>query len=238
MDLRRKTLFIYGVSLLCILVTFWAITQLIVLGSFVALEEQTTSQNLNRFMNALQEDRSGLETSVRAWAPRDDTYTFMRDRNAKYIEMNFGNETFLNRRISFLVFANATGQIFYARAFDLQRGVEVALPPLVGDMVSGNPALRTFNQTNSSTTGIMVLSDGPVMFASAPITTSDYTSVVRGTLVAGRYLDDAEIQRIARLTSLQVQLLPASSGEVPAEVRSTFTSGGGAGGILIQPRPD
>jgi len=42
MDLRRKTLIIYGVSLLCILVTFWAITQLIVLGSFIALEEQTT----------------------------------------------------------------------------------------------------------------------------------------------------------------------------------------------------
>jgi sensor domain CHASE-containing protein len=238
MDLRRKTLIIYGVSLLCILVTFWAITQLIVLGSFVALEEQTTSQNLDRFMNALQEDRSGLETLVRTLAPRDDTYTFMRDRNPKYIETNLGNETFPNRRISFVVFANTTGQVFYARAFDLQKGVEVALPPVVGDMVTGNPALRTFNQTNSSTTGIIVLSNGPVMVASAPITTGDYTSVVRGTLVVGRFLDDDEIQRMARLTSLRLQLLPASSGLVPSEVRSTFASDGGTGGILIQPLPD
>jgi len=238
MDLRRKTLVIYGVSLLCILVTFWAITQLIVLGSFVALEEQTTTQNVHRFMNALQEDRTGLDTSVRAWAPRDDTYTFMRDRNTKYIEMNFGNETFLNRRISFVVFANATGQIFYARAFDLQERKEVALPPPVSDMVAGNPVLRSFNQTNSSTTGIILLPQGPVMVASAPITTSNYQSVVRGTLVVGRFLDDAEIQRIARLTSLSAQMVRASSDAVPAEIRSTFISRGEDGDILIQPLPD
>jgi len=238
MDLRRKTLVIYGVSILCILVTFWAITQLIVLGSFVALEEQTTTQNLNRFMSALEEDRSGLETSVRAWAPRDDTYTFMRDRNTNYIETNFGNETLLNRRINFVVFVNTTGQVFFARAFDLQRGEEVALPPAVSDMVTGNPALRAFNQTTNSTTAIMVLSDGPVMVASAPVTTSDYKSVARGTLIAGRYLDDAEIQRIARLTSLRVQLLPASSGAVPSEVRSTFISENGQGEPLIQTLPD
>ena len=238
MDLRRKTLIIYGVSILCILVTFWAITQLIVLGSFVALEEQTTTQNLNRFMSALAEDRSGLETSVRAWAPRDDTYTFMRDRNAWYVDTTFGNETLLNRRINFVVFANTSGGVFFARAFDLQKGEEVPLPPVVVDMVSGNPALRTFNLTNSSTTAIMMLPTGPVMVASAPVTTSDYTSVVRGTLIAGRYLDDAEIQRLARLTSLQVQLLPAGSGTIPAEVRSTFISEEPGEETVIRTLPD
>jgi sensor domain CHASE-containing protein len=238
MDLRRKTLIIYGVTLLCILVTFWAITQLIVLGSFIALEEQTTSQNMDRVMNALREDRNELETLVRVLAPRDDTYTFMRDRNPKYLESTFGNETLLNRRIGFVVFANTTGHIFSARAFDLQKGEEVALPDVVADMVTGNTVLRTFNQTNSSTTGIMVLPDGPVMVASAPITTGDYRSVVRGTLIVGRFLDDTEIQRMARLTSLRLQLLPASSSQVPADVRSTFTSEGGTDDTLIHPLPD
>ncbi|MDD1653957.1 MAG: HAMP domain-containing protein [Methanomicrobiales archaeon] len=238
MDLRRKTLIIYGVSLLCILVTFWAITQLIVLGSYVALEEQTTSQNMDRFLNALHEDQNEMETLVRALAPRDDTYTFMRDRNPKYLETNFGNETLLNRRISYVVFANTTGQIFSARAFDLQRREEVALPGAVADMVTGNAALRTFNQTNSSVTGIVLLPGGPVMVASAPVTTGDFKSVVRGTLIVGRALDDAEIQRIARLTSLRLQLLPSESSQVPPEVRSTFTEGEGKEGVVIQPLPE
>jgi len=129
MDLRRKTLIIYAYPSSASWLRSWAITQLIVLGSFVALEEQTTTQNLNRFMSALAEDRSGLETSVRAWAPRDDTYTFMRDRNAWYVDTTFGNETLLNRRINFVVFANTSGGVFFARAFDLQRGEEVPCRP-------------------------------------------------------------------------------------------------------------
>jgi HAMP domain-containing protein len=62
--------------------------------------------------------------------------------------------------------------------------------------------------------------------------------VVRGTLIAGRYLDSAEVQRIARLTSLQAQLLPAGSAAVPAEVRDTFVSGAPGDEILIKTLPD
>ena len=80
MDLRRKLLTIVGVTLTCTLIAFYAITHGIVLGAFVSLEERNTQQNMNRFMNLLSEDLSSLDSMVRAWGPRDDTYTFLKDR--------------------------------------------------------------------------------------------------------------------------------------------------------------
>jgi sensor domain CHASE-containing protein len=168
MDLRRKLLIIVGVTLTCTLIAFYAITHGIVLGAFVSLEEKNTQQNMNRFMNLLSEDLSFLDTVVRAWAPRDDTYTFLRDGNLQYIEKNFGPETFTSGRLNFMVFLNASGGIFYAKAFDLASNQEGPLPPNLAGMVTGNQILRSFSQNNNSMSGFLMLSEGPMMVASAP----------------------------------------------------------------------
>ena len=218
MDLRRKLLIVVGVTLLCTLIAFYAITHGIVLGAFVTLEEKNTQQNMNRFMNLLSEDLSSLDDVARAWGARDDTYTFLKDGNTQYIEKNFGPETFTANRLNFMVFLNTTGGISYAKAFDLASGQEQALPPGVAGMVTGNEILRAFPQNNASLSGFLMLAEGPVMVASAPITTKNYGGVSRGTLVVGRFLDDSEIQRIAQLTNQQVMVYRRSEAGRPADV--------------------
>jgi len=235
MDLRRKLLIIVGVTLVCTLVAFYAITHGIVLGAFVSLEEKNTQQNMNRFMNLLTEDLSSLDTMVRAWAPRDDTYTFLKDGNLQYIEKNFGPETFTSGRLNFMVFLNTSGAIYYAKAFDLGSNQEEPLPADVAEMITGNQVLRAFTQTNSSMSGFLLLSDGPVMVASAPITTKNYDGVSRGTLIVGRFLDASEIQRIGQLTNQQVAIYRRSEPGSPADVREAQVELDGNRSIFIQP---
>jgi PAS domain S-box-containing protein len=218
MDLRRKLLVVVGVTLVCTLIAFYAITQGIVLGAFVSLEERNTQQNMNRFMNLLAEDLSTLDTVARAWAPRDDTYTFLRDGNLQYIEKNFGPETFTSNRLNFMVFLNTSGGTYYAKAFDLASGQEGPLPRNIAEMVTGNRILRSFSQNNESKSGFLLLAEGPVMVASAPITTKNYDGVSRGTLVVGRFLDESEILRIGQLTNQQVMVYRRSEPGSPADV--------------------
>lgn len=235
MDLRRKLLIIVGVTLVCTLIAFYAITQGIVLGAFVSLEEKNTQQNMNRFTNLLSEDLSSLDTMVRAWAPRDDTYTFLHDGNLQYIDKNFGPETFQSNRIHFMVFLNTSGGIYYAKAFDLTTNQEEPLPENLAGMVTGNRLLRSFPQNNASMSGFLLLSEGPVMVASAPITTKSYDGVSRGTLIVGRFLDQSEIQRIGQLTNQQVMIYRRSEAGSPADVRAAQIELDTNSSIYIQP---
>jgi len=235
MDLRRKLLIIVGVTLICTLIAFYAITHGMLLGAFVSLEEKNTQQNMNRFMNLLSEDLTSLDTMVRAWAPRDDTYTFLKDGNLQYIEKNFGPESFTSNRLNFMVFLNTSGSISYAKAFDLASNREEPLPPNIAGMVTGNPVLRSFAQTNSSMSGFLMLSEGPVMVASAPITTKNYDGVSRGTLIVGRFLDESEIRRIGQLTNQQVMIFRRSEPGSPADVRGAQVELDGNRSIFIEP---
>jgi sensor domain CHASE-containing protein len=235
MDLRRKLLIIVAVTLIGTLAAFYAITHGIVLGAFVSLEERNTQQNMNRFSNLLSEDLSSLDTMVRAWAPRDDTYTFLRDGNLQYIDRNFGPETFTSGRINFMVFLNASGRIYYAKGFDLATRQEGLPPPNIMEMMTGNQILRTFPQNNASLSGFLLLSEGPVMVASAPVTTKNYGGVSRGTLVVGRFLDESEIRRIGQLTNQQVEIFRRGEAGSPADVRAAQVELDGNRSIFIQP---
>jgi sensor domain CHASE-containing protein len=235
MDLRRKLLVIVGVTLICTLIAFYAITQGIFLGAFVSLEERNTQQNMNRFMNLLAEDLSTLDTVARGWAPRDDTYTFLRDGNLQYIEKNFGPETFTSNRLNFMVFLNTSGGTYYAKAFDLASSQEGPLPRNIAEMVTGNRVLRSFSQNNASMSGFLLLSEGPVMVASAPITTKNYDGVSRGTLIVGRFLDESEILRIGQLTNQQVMVYRRSEPGSPADVRAAQLELDGNRTIFIEP---
>jgi PAS domain S-box-containing protein len=235
MDLRRKLLIIVGVTLTCTLIAFYAITHGIVLGAFVSLEEKNTQQSMNRFMNLLTEDLSSLDTVVRAWAPRDDTYTFLKDGNLQYIEKNFGPETFTSGRLNFMVFLNTSGGIYYAKAFDLASSEEGPLPRNLAEMVTGNRVLRSFPQNNASVSGFLLLPEGPVMVASAPITTKNYDGVSRGTLVVGRFLDESEIRRIGQLTNQQVMIYRRGEAGSPADVQAAQLELDGNRSIFIEP---
>jgi PAS domain S-box-containing protein len=219
MDLRRKLLIIVAVTLLFTLGAFYLVTSAVVLGSFVTLEERETQQNMDRFFSLLQEDLSSVETTVRTWGPRDDTYTFLKDGNLQYIERNFRPETLSSGRINFLVFVNTTGAIYYAKAFDLATSQEGPLPGNIAAMVAGNEILWNMTGNTESRSGFLLLPEGPVMVASAPITTKNYDGVKRGYLIMGRFLDDSEIRRIGQLTNQEVTAFRWSDPGSPADVR-------------------
>jgi sensor domain CHASE-containing protein len=235
MDLRRKLLIIVGVTLVTTLIAFYAVTQGIVLGAFVTLEERNTQQNMNRFSGLLAEDLSSLDTMVRAWAPRDDTYTFMRDRDPAYIERTFRPDTFTSDRINFVVFLNTSGAIFYAKNVDLASGQETPLPQNIAEMVAGNPILWNFTGNRGSLSGFLLLPEGPVMVASAPVTTKNFDSVRNGFLIVGRFLDESEITRIAELTNQQVTVYRQSETGSPADVRDAQVELDGNLSIFIHP---
>jgi sensor domain CHASE-containing protein len=81
--LRTKTLVLLVLTMIGLLIALYIPLRLIVLGSFLNLEAQTTRTEVERANNALHTAIAKLDTSDSDYAIWDDTYAFVQDRNSR-----------------------------------------------------------------------------------------------------------------------------------------------------------
>ena len=204
LSLRTKSLIIIFITGLGLILILYAASQSIFLKSAADLEKQDTSRNVERAVNALKDNISALESIVGDWAPWDDTYVFVEDLNDSYIENNLNAATLVNLGVNFILFANSSGELVYGKAIDLQNESEVPVPQSIAGYLSGHDRLIQHPDTESSISGIILVPEDPVLIASQPILTSANEGPIHGTLLMGRYLDTAEIDRLAETTQLSL----------------------------------
>lgn len=197
MTLRQKTLLIIGTVLLCLLLALSCVLSNIWSAGFARLESKQTHQDVERVMGAIDNDLKDLASTVKDWAAWTDTYNFVRDRNADYIESNFADSALVNLRLNFAVFMNQSRQVVFHKAIDLQQEKAVVLPQSLLNDLLVQPQLAHHTSPNSSTQGIVLVSEVPLLVASQPILKDDRSGPIAGTLIFGRYLNEAELSRLS-----------------------------------------
>ena len=217
MTLRKKTLAIIAATSVSLIAILYIISRVFLLGGYARLEEQSTRQNVERVLSALSEEITVLDTTVFDWTSWDDTYAFIEDRNPDFVQSNLTDETFLKIRLNLMLFVDAFGQKVFAKGFDLHNETEVPIQQaFLGDLLA-NDLLMSHHDTESSATGIVLLSEGPMLVASRPILTSKDEGSVRGALVMGRYLNPTEIERLAQVTHLSFTVQPFNDSLLPPD---------------------
>jgi len=235
MTLRKKTLIIIGITLICLIGILYAVLQTITMDSFLELEEQNTQKNVGRAQNALSDDMSSLVTMTRDWATWDDTYNFIENANTEYIEANPTDETIKGLRVNVMLFINSSGQIVFSKAFDLLKEQEMPVPQSLLGYISPGSILVHHPDTNSSVNGIILLPEGPMLISSEPILTSQREGPIRGALVWGRYLDSAEIDMLAKTTSLSLTVHRLDEPQMPSDFAAARSSLSGDKPIFVHP---
>lgn len=235
MTLRKKTLIIIGAILISLIAILYAVSQSILMGSFLELEEQNTQKNVGRAQNALSDDISSLVTMTRDWGTWDDTYNFIENANTEYIEANPTDETIKGLRVNVMLFINSSGQIVFSKAFDLQKEQEMPVPQSLLRYISPGSILVHHQDTNSSVNGIILLPEGPMLISSEPILTSQREGPIRGALVWGRYLDSAEIDMLAKTTSLSLTVHRLDEPQMPSDFAAARSSLSGDKPIFVHP---
>ncbi|MCX5994936.1 MAG: histidine kinase, partial [Chloroflexi bacterium] len=235
MTLRKKTLIIIGAILISLIAILYAVSQSILMDSFLELEEQNTQKNVGRAQNALSDDISSLVTMTRDWGTWDDTYNFIENANTEYIEANPTDETIKGLRVNVMLFINSSGQIVFSKAFDLQKEQEMPVPQSLLGYISPGSILVHHPDTNSSVNGIILLPEGPMLISSEPILTSQREGPIRGALVWGRYLDSAEIDMLAKTTSLSLTVHRLDEPQMPSDFAAARLSLSGDKPIFVHP---
>ncbi len=221
MTLRIRILLVIGLALavliLLVLLAAWRLTQQIVAQG----EDLKARRDIQRVQAVWSDRLDTLDEVVHDWASWDDTYAFVEDANAKYIESNLVDETFRHLHINIIVFVHSSGRVVFGRAFDPENNRELPLPDDLQTRLTENILPRS-RAPAEKIAGVILLAEGPLLIAVRPILTSEEQGPGRGILMMGRYLDDAEVAHLAKLTQLDVQVYPIAQSALPTDVAAVL----------------
>lgn len=224
MNLRRKTFLIMTVTPIIMILVMYVGAQFILMDNYAALEKQRAELNVKRGLSALSNVLSELDSIVGDWAAWDGTYTFIQGANDDYIESNLVDDTFVNLRLSIMLFMNSEGDVVYGQSFNLTAMNETPVSQELLNSLSANDFLWNHSDTERSIAGIVPLQEAPLLIASHPILTSQNEGPIRGTLIMGRYLDSEEIEKLAETVYLPLIVTPFEESEAQIDFQALHSS--------------
>ena len=138
------------------------------------------------------------------WADWDDTYTFVLDHNAAYRTSNLVPSLFSQIHIHLLVMLDRQGQVVWSGMVDPADGSPLSLPLFSGDGLPPDHPLHRVGGHADPLSGLLSTPRGAMLLSVRPIRYSDQSGPSAGTLLMGRFLGDAVMADLSRLTQLEV----------------------------------
>ncbi|MBI3913076.1 MAG: PAS domain S-box protein [Chloroflexi bacterium] len=222
MSLSAKALaIITTVGVLSALIATFSLASGILLSDFGQLEDRVARENVQRALNELEDTGERMNQAARDWAGWDDTYQFIQDGNAAYIQSNLApSASFVNNQINLMVFVDSSARIVYAKAYDARANREISFPESLRPPLKAGALLVSHANANSSVVGWLDLPEGPLLIVSQPIVNSERTAPMRGALIWARWIDAAAMENFARHVHLSLSLTRLLDARLPAELPS------------------
>lgn len=204
-SLRSSTLTIFALLFILLIFLMHFLLNTVMMDSIDQLEEKNVSENIERAVNAIEQQESGLASVTRDWAGWDDTYAFVEDGDEAYLESNIYEDVFANLELNLMAFVNESGEYTFATGMDLENAEFV---PVYPDLKKALEKGGILHNTDSAYTvkGIIMLPEGPMLIASHPILQNDLSGPARGNLVFGRFLDNAAVRELSESLNLDISL--------------------------------
>jgi len=222
-SIRKRVLITTGSAFSVIVLLLYLMSRIILAGSFSALERKYVYDNVERVLHTLTGELAVLAATNADWAVWDETYDFVENADRAYIESNLVDSTFITLRLNLMLFVNSSGQLVYSKGFDLYAGQEAPIPGGLQEHLTRDGLLQPL-ETGSTVSGILVLSEAPLLVASTPILQSGGSGPARGVLVIGRFLDTPEVARFVKLARVSIDIYRFGDPGVPPDISAACTA--------------
>lgn len=220
MTLRRRTLIIIGTTLAGLNFVLYGIAATLLLDNALQAEDQDAQQVMKGAFGVFAQNLEQFNDRFSDWAVWDDNYRFVQDGNPEFIRSNLSDTPLQNLRVNLMVLMQSTGEIRFGTGFDIANRQKVPIPATIQKHLVSNDRLVQHQPFDGNISGILMLPEGPMMISSRPILTSEAKGPIAGTMIVGRYLNAAELQRLSRLTRLPLSIQPIKPGQVPPGFQS------------------
>ncbi len=219
MSLRAKIVLI----LAAIVAVYAAIDHLVqskfVFDSFVQLEELAARQDLERAVHSIEGEVAHLVRDCEQAAGSEETYRFAAEGNARSLEENILPQAFRGGDLSLLFVCGEGGRVVWGRARDLSTRTkrEIELRDFPARELAATHPLMT-NAERRSVSGIFTTEFGPMLVSAQEIVGAKAGVTSRGTLILGRFLDRALVERLGDQTGVKFDAWPIESRHLTQEL--------------------
>jgi len=220
MDIRKKSLAVLAGIVVIVIVIFTCVSYTLYLQSYKTLESNHVNDTVVLVLTNINTEICSLDSTTKDWGPWDDTYVFVNGEKTRFIESYLIKETFEDQHLNFIIITNRENVIIYGKGFDEDTKTFTSLrPDMVAELSHNTSSLYNLN-TEKTVSGFLSLPHGLVMVSSYPIVKNNFSGPPRGSIIMGRYFDDAEILRLSHDTRLKISVTPVNESSLSPGERS------------------
>jgi signal transduction histidine kinase len=213
MTIRKRVAVFLALILVALLEVVAVTSRVLLLDSFVRLEEGDVRLNLQRASNALSDELTDLTESVRDYAAYDRMYAYLASHDPRFPEGEFGNLDAL--RANFVGIFDLTGKMVFGKEIALPDRSSAGIPRGLADVFGATGGWLGKPGEALTRSGVIVLPGGPMLIAASPILTGDRKGPARGMLVMGRWLNQTEVDSLSHKTRMALSLSPIRASGLP-----------------------
>lgn len=208
MTVRQKTLLIIALTCLLGAVGVIAASRSFLLGGFIKLEQANAQENVQRVLNALDQDFAALDRFTYDRASTDETYNGISPPVPEVFRLLMGKDETGNpqtQRLNFMIVIDTSGRIIASRGYDIAGKRVLPIPDSLKAHISTNDWLLQSAQENRKLAGVLLLPEGPLLVVVRPISRVNTDGPIRGYMLSARYLDaGGDLQRLERTTNFSL----------------------------------
>ena len=208
---------------LCIAVQLY-FSKTIIDSGFLDLERSKVSADVRRVQKGIVRMLQNLDRFLWDWASWDDTYEFVRNRNAEYAESNFIDETFVNSKLNAIILWNDKGELVYGRFVDPDGVDDPRLLQAIFDFITKS-RLTPIPGDEGGEGGIILAGGTPLLLALRPVLLSDGQGTPEGKMLMARLLTPERIQELSQELELPITFYDKGASEDFQNVWQTLEGG-------------
>jgi sensor domain CHASE-containing protein len=194
MTVRRKTLLIIALTCLGLVIVLYAASRSFLLGGFIKLEQTYAQENLQRVLNALDQDIAAMDRFTFDRASIDETYDGMSAQDPELLHWLIGKDatgTVQTQRLNFMLLIDTSGHIIAGRGYDPAQKRVIDIPEsLKAHILTSDPLLQ-LTASNGKVNGVLLLPEGPLLVVCRPVIRPNSEDPPRGFMLSARYLESA-----------------------------------------------
>jgi len=162
------------------------------------LQIQSSKENIASYINEKSNKYLG---SVNDWAHWDDTYNFINEDNAEYIDANMMEDTYINLDLSFIVLTDKNDSIVYKQFYTYEEPGYAEFP---ANFFMDFDAVIKYSGIEDDTSGVFQIGDDFYFVAASGITDSIGEKQPNGKMLIGRMVDKNIIQNMEKISGCSV----------------------------------
>jgi len=184
----------------------------ILLDNYLALEREDVARTAQQLQLLIHTHFQDLQRIVRDYGWWDDTYAYLSDRDARYLD-NYELQTLLNNDVDLVVLFDKNGQVAFGRMLSPEGDAVLPLDAATVEALVLASKTVWGQALPDAVSNFARLGNGQYLMLSAtPVLNTYRQGPARGVLLMGRYMDAAFLDNLSALLGYSVTLVQPPAG--------------------------